>query len=600
MNVAHVVGEVLASLGVGHAFGVVGSGNFHVTNALRAHGVPFTAARHECGAATMADAYARTSGEVAVLTLHQGCGLTNALTGITEAAKSRTPLLVLAADTGGSAVRSNFRIDQDALAAAVGAVPERVHSAASAVADVVRAYETCRGLRRTVVLSLPLDVQAQECEAAAPTYVQRLPARPHPDAAAALAALIDGAERPVFIAGRGARGAGPALAALADTCGALLATSAVANGLFSGHPFGLGISGGFATDLAAELITGADLVVAWGASLTMWTTRHGALIGDGATVVQVDDTAAAIGAQRAVDLGVLGDVGLTAVDVTAVVTGGPGYRTPAVARRIAAEGRWSQIPVPAQKPDPDHIDPRTLSAALDALLPAERTLAVDSGNFMGYPSAYLAVPDAAGFCFTQGFQSIGLGLATAIGAALARPDRLTVAACGDGGFLMGISELETAVRLGVGLLIVVYDDAGYGAEFHHFDGADHGTVRFPDADLAAIAAGYGCAGVTVRSEDDLDAVRTWLDGPRDRPTARRRQGPRGRAVVVAGGGVPRTLTRSPTHARVLYAARTARCARRVRNARAAVGGRHGGRVGGRPWVGGRRGPHARATPRPRR
>lgn len=515
-TVADVVGAVVAELGVGHAFGVVGSGNFHVTNALRAHGVPFTAARHEGGAATMADAYARTSGEVAVLTLHQGCGLTNAITGITEAAKSRTPLLVLAADTGGAAVRSNFRIDQDALVAAVGAVPERVHSAASAVADVVRAYGTCRGGRRTVVLNLPLDVQEQPCSRTRPAFVEPLPARPHPDAVTALAALLDGAERPVFIAGRGARHAGPELAALADTCGALLATSAVANGLFTGRDWSLGISGGFATDLAVELISAADLVVAWGTSLTMWTTRHGALLGDGATIVQVDDTPAAIGAQRPVDLGVLGDVALAAHDVAAVVHGGPGYRTSAIGERIAAEGRWTQIPVPAS-PDPSRIDPRTLSATLDALLPSERTVAVDSGNFMGYPSAYLAVPDAAGFCFTQGFQSIGLGLATALGAAIARPDRLTVAALGDGGFLMGIAELETVGRLGLGMLIVVYDDAGYGAEFHHFDGADHGTVRFPDADLAAIAAGYGCEAVTVRSEGDLDAVRTWLGGPRERP-----------------------------------------------------------------------------------
>jgi len=98
----------------------------------------------------------------------------------------------------------------------------------------------------------------------------------------------------------------------------------------------------------------------------------------------------------------------------------------------------------------DRIDPGRLNRALDddrGRNAVERTVAVDSGNFMGYPSAYLRVPDEAGFCFTQGFQAIGLGLATAIGAALARPDRLPVAACGDGGFLMGISELETAVRL---------------------------------------------------------------------------------------------------------------------------------------------------------
>src|ERR687894_2018416 len=111
MQVAEAVGRTLARLGADHVFGVVGSGNFHVTNGLVAGGARFVAARHECGAATMADAYARTSGKVGVLSVHQGCGLTNALTGITEAAKSRTPMIVLAADTGAGAVRSNFFID---------------------------------------------------------------------------------------------------------------------------------------------------------------------------------------------------------------------------------------------------------------------------------------------------------------------------------------------------------------------------------------------------------------------------------------------------------------------------------------------------------
>ena len=139
-TVAQLVGRTLAELGVGHVFGVVGSGNFEVTNALRLAGVPYTAARHEGGAATMADAYSRMSGRVGVVSTHQGCGLSNAVTGIGEAAKSRTPLIVLTADTQGSAVRSNFKIDQDALARSVGAVSERIHSPATAVADTLRAF----------------------------------------------------------------------------------------------------------------------------------------------------------------------------------------------------------------------------------------------------------------------------------------------------------------------------------------------------------------------------------------------------------------------------------------------------------------------------
>ncbi|WP_246343062.1 thiamine pyrophosphate-binding protein, partial [Actinomadura verrucosospora] len=165
MIVAEAVGEALARLGAGTVFGVVGSGNFHVTNALAAHGARFVAARTEGGAATMADAYARVSGGLGVVSVHQGPGLTNAVTGIAEAAKSRTPLLVLAGEVAASAVRSNFRIDQAALAASVGAVPERVHSPQTALADVARACRTAVAERRTVLLGLPLDVQGAELPA---------------------------------------------------------------------------------------------------------------------------------------------------------------------------------------------------------------------------------------------------------------------------------------------------------------------------------------------------------------------------------------------------------------------------------------------------
>src|SRR2546429_5078031 len=128
MLVSEAAGAVLTGLGADTVFGVVGSGNFHVTNALIARGARFVAARHEGGAACMADGWARATGRVGLVSVHQGPGLTNALTGITEAAKSRTPLLVLAADVAGSAVRSNFRIDVAALAAPVGAQPAPPYS----------------------------------------------------------------------------------------------------------------------------------------------------------------------------------------------------------------------------------------------------------------------------------------------------------------------------------------------------------------------------------------------------------------------------------------------------------------------------------------
>ncbi|MBO0682863.1 MAG: thiamine pyrophosphate-binding protein, partial [Candidatus Dormibacteraeota bacterium] len=166
MRVAEAVGTALAELGGRHAFGLVGSGNFAPTNAMIAGGVRFVATRHEGAAVVMADAYSRLSGEVAVCSVHQGPGLTNTVTGLAEAAKSRTPLVLLAADTAASAIRSNFRIDQAGLAASVGAIPERVYGAGTATADVARAVWRARVERCPVVLMLPLDVQAQESEPA--------------------------------------------------------------------------------------------------------------------------------------------------------------------------------------------------------------------------------------------------------------------------------------------------------------------------------------------------------------------------------------------------------------------------------------------------
>src|SRR3954464_12620404 len=131
LTTAEVVGRTLAALGVRDAFGVLGSGNFIATQALHAAGGAFDHARRENGAVCMAGGYARVSGRVGVCSVHQGPGFTNAMTGLTEAAKSRTPLLVLAGEAPRAAIRSNFRVDQPGLAATLGAVPEQIHSGVS-------------------------------------------------------------------------------------------------------------------------------------------------------------------------------------------------------------------------------------------------------------------------------------------------------------------------------------------------------------------------------------------------------------------------------------------------------------------------------------
>jgi thiamine pyrophosphate-dependent acetolactate synthase large subunit-like protein len=523
-SVAETLGRVLSRLGTRAAFGLVGSGNFVLIEELRAGGVAYYGTRHENAAVAAAEAYARVSGQLGIATVHQGPGLTNALTAITEAARSRTPVLVLAGDTGSLARHANQNIDQDAAAEALGAIGERVRSAGTAVEDLLRAVRRAREERRAVVLSLPVDVQEHEC-AAPEGEVQagpllRAPA-PAPEALAAAAERCANAARPVIVAGRGAvlAGAREPLRALGARIGALLASSAAAKGMFAGDPYDLGVSGGFASPLAAGLLSRADLVLAFGASLNHWTTRRGEVIARDVPVVHCDIEPAAIGRQHPASVALAGDAALGAGGLLAELErrglGGEGYRSAEVREQIAAYDRAQEF---RDESGPQGIDPRTLHVALDRMLPAERTVVVDCGHFMGWAPMYMRAPDPAGFVFAQAFQSVGLGLGGAVGAAAARPDRLCVCVVGDGGTFMTLGELETLVRHRLPVLVVVVDDRAYGAEVHHFEhlGRDAALAAFPDVDLAAVARALGMQALTAQRAEELEGIAPWLakrDGP---------------------------------------------------------------------------------------
>src|SRR5919107_2422860 len=512
MRVSEAIGRVLVDSRIEAFFGLAGSGNFAVLSALHAEGAAFYSSRHECGAVMMADGYARASRKLGVASVHQGPGFTNSLTGLTEAAKARTPLVVLAADIPAGTLWSNFKVDQGSLAATVGAIPERVRGPETAAADTARALRRAQTERRPVVLTIPIDVVEEHCSGGSPAipYWPSLePPGPAEGSVAAVADLLALSHRPIIVAGQGAAiaNAREALEALGDRVGAVLATSAMGHGLFAGNPYSVGIAGGFSSSLAVELLGRADAVLAFGASLNHWTVRHGGLFSPEARVVQVDLEGEAIGRLHRVDVGVVGDAASAARAIVEELerrgVHRKGFRSDGLEREISA-GRTRDEPYDDQG-TADYVDPRTLSIALDDLLPPERTVATDSGHFLGYPSMYLEVPDHRDFVFPNAFQSVGLGLASGIGAAVARPDRLAVAAVGDGGALMSLGELETAARYRLPMLIVVYNDSAYGAEVHHFgpEGQPVNIARFPDTDFAALARAAGAEGITVRDEADL-------------------------------------------------------------------------------------------------
>ncbi len=509
--------EQLVLLGVDTLFGLVGSGNFCITEALRLRGVRFVASRHEAGALAAADSWARLTNRVGVCTVHMGPGFTNALTPLVEAAKSRTPIIVLAAEISRGAVYSNFAVDQAALAAAAGAIVERLHTPTSALEDLRRAWRRAWLERRPVVLLMPQDIQTSPTEDAQllPMSIPSTASRPDSETISRLLEFIEQSQRPLILAGRGAviSGAKHELVRLGDVIGALFATTANAHGLFADNPWNLGIAGGFAAPGAVDLMRQADLILTFGASLTAWTHRHGTLFNPTATVISVDTDPAAIGARYPVTFGCVADARATAAALVEALQNYPprqGWRTAGIEGQLA-HTTWKAFPF-EDKSTADSIDPRTLSRELDALLPEDRVLVTDSGHFMAFPIMYIRVPDERGFVFTQAFQSIGLGLPTAIGAAIASPSRITIAAVGDGGLLMALSELETVARLRLPIIIIVYNDSAYAAEVHHFRpmGFDTEIVTFPDVDFAALGQALDIQSYTIRSLDDLATLASAL------------------------------------------------------------------------------------------
>jgi acetolactate synthase I/II/III large subunit len=255
------------------------------------------------------------------------------------------------------------------------------------------------------------------------------------------------------------------------------------------------------------------VIVAFGASLGQFTLHGGKILNPDAAVVQVNVTGTPT--TDRVDRCVSGDASAVA---RALLDRVNARDLPVSSWRseVAAEMPrigWEHVPYDDAS-TVSRIDPRTLSLALADLLPEARTVVTDGGHFVGWPAMYWPVPDPSGLVFTGvAFQSIGLGFAGAVGAAVGRRDRTTVVALGDGGALMGLPELETLIRIAESALVVIYDDAAYGMEVHMHGplGTDTSSAMFGDTDFAGLARSLGATAVTVRTVGDLAAVRGWRD-----------------------------------------------------------------------------------------
>lgn len=159
------------------------------------------------------------------------------------------------------------------------------------------------------------------------------------------------------------------------------------------------------------------------------------------------------------------------------------------------------------------LNPPAVAQLLDSVLPGERTIVQDGGHFCGWVPMYCQAPDPEGLMMVgTAFQTIGLGLPAAVGAAVARPDRMTVLISGDGGALMALADLETAVRTIPSGVMVVFNDAAYGAEIHQYAvrGLDDTAMQIQEVDFSALGRAMGAQGIKMRSLADIAVLGQWL------------------------------------------------------------------------------------------
>ncbi|MBP0484539.1 thiamine pyrophosphate-binding protein [Sagittula salina] len=508
-HVFETLAQVFAREGVSDCFALLGDANMAFASALAGLGVDMTYVRHEHCAVAAATAYARKSGRTGVATVTCGPGLTQVLTALPAAVRARTPLVILAGEAPIGTAWYNQAIDQAPFVTATGARYHPLHHVPRMAEAIRDAFVEAEEERVPVVLGVPFDLQYQSADIGLPApsadILPKLhPCPPHPDAVAQIAREIDGARRIVVMAGLGAvdSGAAEAATALADHLGALLTTTLPARGLFHGHPFHVGVAGGFSSTLTAALFEQADLVIALGCRLTQHNLAKGKLFPN-ARVLQVDTAPRAL-SQGAVPAGLhlRGDARLAAEGLTSRTAARSGWRSDRLAKAIAtAVSDTATFP-----PEPGVHDPRDVVTALDRALPADWQMV----NSSGHCSFYFAHMDRPfdRFLTIREFGAIGNGTSYAMGVARACPGDTVVLLDGDGSLLMHVQELETMRRHGLNILICVLNDRAYGSEIHKLrdEGLSEAGAVFGATDLAAIARGFGVGGETVTDLDGLPAL----------------------------------------------------------------------------------------------
>ena len=535
MMAGRAIVEALRAEGVDHVFGVVGTTtNSIVTELYGRDDIRFIDTRHEEGAAFMAYGYSRASGKPTACITTSGPGTINLATGISLAYKGRAPVIVIAGNTAQeytyrdgaqefdlvgtfkSITRMALQVNQ------TERIPELLHYA----------FRTALyGKRGPVLLDIPRDLidgKTLDWEVQPPESYRAVADRTAGDAQAVqqAAALLAQAQRPLLLAGGGIidSEASDAAVALAERLDMAVVPSYGHNDAFpNSHRLYVGPPGGRGAGEALEALNRADVILALGTRINQGSTSWDySVINPNTRIIQVDIDPQEIGRNYPVAVGIVGDAGAVARQLSAALSEQfpEGRANPDWTGEVAALKSRRQARLEAEaKVAGEPMMPQRVYSELVKVLPRDCMVTIDAGIApgMSYDRINYELPRTMFNYAGQG--GLGMGLGVGLGTKLGRPDRPAVSLQGDGGFLYTSQELNTAVRKGIPLVSIVLNNSCHGAEkaqqqrFYNqrYIGVDLENPRFD-----RLAEVYGAKGYYVeRPEDVADTVREalTLDGP---------------------------------------------------------------------------------------
>jgi len=514
----HLTGAqaVLATLrvyGVDTIFGIPGVHTLPLYETMRNEpGVRHVLARHEQGAGFMAEGYARASGKTGVVFTITGPGVTNVATPVGSAYADSIPLLVISTSLPRAAqgrqrgelheLKNQLGVMQS-LAGWTRAV-EFVEEIPTALVDAFRALRS--GRPRAAYLQIPLDLLQNEADMEIPTSAAVVPVRPTEKAIAATVDLLREAQRPLIIAGAGvtAAGANRQLARLAELLNAPVLLGPKSHDVLPhDHPLAISTTGyGYSPALNA-LTNNSDAVLVVGSKLGGRRTGDGRLFLP-PTLAQIDIDPAEIGRNYPAAVSVVADARLALDALLAAMHDLPHDR-PSRSDEITATRE-------AMRKHTQRIfgESITLLDGLREGLPREGVVVADM-TMLGYASAvYFPMYEPRTYIHPTEFCTIGCALPTALGAKVGAPERPVVALCGDGGILLNVGELASAVQEKIDIVVIVFNDATYTAvksgQSTHFN-RHYIATDLVAPDYVALARAFGAEGVRAANAAELrDAV----------------------------------------------------------------------------------------------